>query len=140
MRKRLRIWAPGAMAIVALAGCGGGGEEGTAPNGTWTTTEAQATGGGSERKSPDRVTIEADGTTVTIKGLGEVSFLTIESNRTGRAAIRIGTCETLGKVVMEVGKVTGLLASELNIKLDELIAGGHVLTIGDSFCVALQPA
>jgi hypothetical protein len=117
-----------AVVAMALWGCGGGEEVATAPGET----------GGNDAPTPV-VTIERDGTTVTLEPLDEASLLTIESNRGGVAAIRSGTCESQGEVVVDLGEVGISLLSEVDIPFEELTGGGHVLVIGDSFCVKLQP-
>jgi len=137
MSGKLRVWALGAMAAVILEGCGGGEAVGTAPEDrTSAKTEAPGDGGGAAGE--DRVTIEANGTTVTIERLGGASFLNLQTGRAGHAAIRTGTCGSRGEVVSDLGEFSTLLASEVAIDFDELTGGSYVLMIDDSFCVELQ--
>ena len=140
LRGKLRIWSLGAMAAILLAGCGGGEGAGTAPGDSGITTDTEALTDDDAAGSADRFTIEAEGLTVTIEALGEASFLTLESTGAGGpAAIRTGTCASPGEVVADIGEVSTLLASQVEIKFEELTGGDHVLTVGDSSCVELQP-
>jgi hypothetical protein len=116
---------------IMLTGCGGGADQsGTTPEDVDATTEAATSGG--------PVTVVADGTTVRVEASGEASFLTVESDRAGHAAIRTGTCASPGDVVVDLGEFSMVLASEVGVEFADLTGGSHVLTI-DSFCVGLQP-
>jgi hypothetical protein len=133
LHRKVGIWALGTLAAIVLAGCGGG-------EGTGTAAEPEL-GGGGDAEAPASVTIQEGGVTVTIDDLDTVSFITIESDRApGPAAIRTGSCESVGEVVVDLGAISNLLSAEVQVKFEELTGGGHVLTIGDSFCVELQPA
>jgi hypothetical protein len=135
MRGKL-FWASAAMAAMVLAGCGGEKAVGTATGGGDITAETGTAGDG----EAGRVTIKANGASVTIEPLGKASsFLNIQSDRMGHAAIRSGTCENLRKILVDLGEFSTLLASEVKIAFEELTGGGHALTIGDSFCVELKP-
>ena len=143
----LRVCAVGATAVIVLAGCMGDEGARTVSDGNGITTQAEAPGAAGPANAARRVTIDHDGTTVTIEPLRDVSFhsnegsfLTIQGEVGGRAAIRTGECGNPGQAVVGLGTFYGLLASTVDIKLDELTGGGHALTIDDSFCVKLQPA
>lgn len=127
----------GVIAIFVLAGCGGGEGAGTAPGGPGVPTATDVPAD-NETEIGGALTIEAEGTTVTIEPLGGASFLDIRSDRAGRAALRTGTCESPGDVVVDFGEFSEFLASEVDVKFEELTGGRHVLTI-DSFCVELEP-
>ena len=140
LSRGLRILAIGAITAFALAGCGGGDEAGTVTDADTLTTQTETSGDG-EPESAGSVTIEADATTVTIERLDEAtSFLNLQSELAGRAAIRTGTCASPGDVVADLGEFSSLLATEVKVEFAELTGGGHVLTIDDSLCVNLQPS
>jgi len=135
----------GQVARVGLGGDGSGHSPGDA-EAVRPWAQRRRTGGAPRRKAPgdggaeggDRVTIEANATTVTIERLGGASFLNLQTDRAGHAAIRTGTCGSRGKVAFDLGEFSTFLASEVAIDFDELTGGSYVLTIDDVFCVELQ--
>lgn len=124
-----------AAAATTLAGCMGGGEEETR-----TQSEAQT-----RANASGHVTLKQQQTTLTIESLRDVSFpsgvgsfLTIQGEVGGEAAIHRGSCGDLGNAVVDLGDFYGLLASTVNIKFDALTERNYSFTVDDSYCADLH--
>ena len=124
-----------AAAAITLAGCMGGDEKETRTQ-PETQTTANASG---------HLTLTQQQTTLKIESLRDVSFpsgvgsfLTIQGEVGGQAAIHRGSCADPGEAVVELGRFYGLLASTVNIKFDALTGGDSNFTVDDSYCADLH--
>ena len=125
---------------VVTAACGH-----SAMNNQGSSSRSQASRDNQDTATHPAFTVNHADVTVTAEWIRDTSipgdigsFMTIQGGQ-GDSLIRSGTCQHPGRTVVSFGSYWGLLASILDIKMDQFSSGDYILTTsGGKWCAPLR--